>query len=148
MEKGYLLLNEMVQRLSYKPGYTFSVRRVENDRAMVSLTCPSLPNSREGDNTVGLTINNVIKLATIVTPSDALQAFASVIARFELHEAAEFFQCDGRTVFLPHARGDDFGNFMWPDFINLGGKYLRAVQDFLRKLKAVQVDLGEGTRQG
>lgn len=148
MDENYRLLEELLERLSYKPDYTFALKRLDSDVVTVSLTSMSLPNSYEGDRIVGLTMYNTINLKRIETPADALQAFATVIARFELHEAAEQFKCDGRSVFLPHARGDSFGDFTWADFTNLGGLYLRAVKNFLRKPKAMHVDPGEGTRHG
>lgn len=131
MEAGYRLLSELMERLSYKPGYEFALERIKSDVVHVSLTCLTLPNSYEPTATTGLTIVNGINLRTIATPADALQAFATVVARFELHEAAEFFKCDGSTVFDAHARGDSFGEFVWSDFTGLGGLYLRALKDAL-----------------
>lgn len=133
MDAAYSLLIELMERISYKPGYQFALKRVKTDVACVSLTCPTLPNSYEPTATIGLTIMNGINLRTIATPADALQAFAAVVARFELHETAEFFKCDGRTIFDAHARGDSFGEFLWSDFTSLGGLYLRALKDALNK---------------
>lgn len=131
MDAAYRLLGELVGRLSYKPGYEFGLERVKDDVARVSVTCLALPNSYEPTTTTGLTIMNGINLRTIATLSDALQAFAMVIARFELHESAEWFKCDGRTIYDAHARGDSFGEFLWSDFTGLGGLYLRALKDAL-----------------
>ncbi|MGH3217233.1 MAG: hypothetical protein ACRDPY_00645 [Streptosporangiaceae bacterium] len=133
MEAAYSLLVELMDRISYKPGYEFALERVKGDVARVSLTCNTLPNSYEPTATIGLTIMNGINLRTIATAADALQAFAAVVARFELHETAEFFKCDGRTIFDAHARGDSFGEFLWSDFASLGGLYLRALKDALEK---------------
>jgi len=133
LEAAYRLLTDLLERISYKPGYEFALERVKTDAVHVSLTCLSLPNSYEPAETTGLTIINGINLRTIATPADALQAFATVVARFELHEAAEWFKCDGRSVFDPHARGDSFGEFLWSDFTSLGGLYLRALKDALGK---------------
>jgi hypothetical protein len=132
MLRGYELLNEIAQRISYKPGYQFAVCLVDDNFVKVSLTCPALPDAHLGNKPVGLTISNVIRLETIMAASDALQAFASIIARYELHEAAEFFQLDGATVFLPHRCGDNFGDFRWQDFVNLGGKHLRSLNSQLK----------------
>jgi hypothetical protein len=137
MLQNYELLSELVQRISYKPGYQFAVCRVDDDFVKISLTCPALPDAHLGNETVGLTISNVIRLETILVSSDALQAFASVIARYELHEAAEFFQLDGTTVFLPHRCGDKFGDFRWQDFVNLGGKHLRSLNSQLKRENSV-----------
>jgi hypothetical protein len=131
MEAAYGLLAELMDRISYKPGYEFALERVKSDAARVSLTCLVLPNSHEPTATTGLTIMNGVNLKTIATPADALQAFATVVARFELHESAEWFKCDGRTIYDPHARGDSFGEFLWSDFTGLGGLYLRALKDAL-----------------
>jgi hypothetical protein len=122
-----------MERISYKPGYQFALERVKTDVARVSLTYLTLPNSYEPTAQTGLTIMNGINLRTIATTADALQAFATVVARFELHETAEFFKCDGRTVFDAHVRGDSFGEFLWSDFTNLGGLYLKALKDALNK---------------
>jgi len=131
MEAAYRLLSELLQRVSYKPGYEFALERIKDDAARVSLTCRTLPNSHEPSATTGLTIMNGISLRTIATPADALQAVATVIARFELHESAEWFRCDGRTVYDAHARGDSFGEFVWSDFTGLGGLYLRVLNEAL-----------------
>ena len=133
LDAAYSLLAELMERISYKPGYEFALDRVKADVARVSLTCNTLPNSYEPAATVGLTIMNGVSLRTIATSADALQAFAAVVARFELHEAAEWFKCDWRTIFDAHARGDSFGEFLWPDFTSLGGLYLRALRDALDK---------------
>lgn len=131
MEDKLLLLNKLATRLSYKPGYNFLVRQVNEETVLVSLRCPSLADSRQANDEVGLTINNTVKLSQIATLSDALQAFAQVVASLELHEAAEWFKVDNRQVFLPHGWGDDFGGFSWTDFSNLNGKFLSALKDFL-----------------
>ena len=133
MDAAYSLLAELTERISYKPGYEFALERVKTDVARVSLTCPTLPNSYEPTATTGLTIINGINLRTIATTADALQAFAAVVARYELHETAEWFKCDRRTIFDAHARGDSFGDFIWSDFTSLGGLYLRALKDALDK---------------
>jgi hypothetical protein len=131
MDAAYSLLAVVMERISYKPGYAFALERIKTDAARVSLTCLTLPDSYDPTATTALTIMNGINLRTIATSADALQAFATVIARYELHEAAEWFKCDGRTVFDAHARGDSFGEFVWPDFTSLGGLYLRALKDAL-----------------
>lgn len=133
MDAAYSLLAELMERISYKPGYEFTLERVKTDVARIALTCPTLPNSYEPTAIISLTIMNGINLRTIATPVDALQAFATVVARFELHESSEFFKCDGRSVFDAHARGDSFGEFLWSDFTSLGGLYLRALKDALNK---------------
>jgi len=130
---AYRLLAELLERMTYKPGYEFALERVNADRAHVSLTCLSLPNTYQPEVTTGLTIVHGISLRTIAAPADALRAFAMVVARFELHEAAEFFKFDGRSLFDAHARGDSFGEFLWSDFTNLGGLYLRVLNDALSK---------------
>jgi hypothetical protein len=132
--QSYEILSNLAQRISYKPGYRFDVCRIDNNLAKISLTYTKLPNAQHlGDEIVGVTISNVIRIEMIMTASDALQAFASVIARYELHEAAEFFKLDGDTVFLPHRCGDMFGDFRWQDFVNLGGKHLRALNNQLKQ---------------
>jgi hypothetical protein len=133
MDAAFSLLAELMERISYKPGYEFALERVKTEVARVSLTCSTLPNSYEPTASIGLTIMNGINLRAIATPVDALQAFAAVVARFELHETSEFFKCDGRTIFDAHARGDSFGEFLWSDFTSLGGLYLRALKDALDK---------------
>ncbi len=133
MGKNLLLLTELVKRLSYKPGYSFLIRQIDQDTVLLSLRCPSLPDSRQENDEVGLTINNTVKLSKITTLADALQAFAEVIVSLELHEAAEWFKIDDSQVFLPHGWGDDFGGFSWTDFKNLNGKYLTVLKDFLEK---------------
>ncbi|HEX3961604.1 MAG TPA: hypothetical protein VHZ03_34095 [Trebonia sp.] len=133
MDAAYSLLAELMERISYKPGYEFALERLKTDAARVSLTCLTLPNSYDPAATTGLTIMNGINLRTIATSADALQAFATVVARYELHETAEWFKCDRRTVFDAHARGDSFGEFLWSDFTSLGGLYLRALKDALDK---------------
>jgi hypothetical protein len=133
MEENFILLGEIAKRLSYKPGYTFSIRRIDDEKALISLRCPSLPHSVEEGEEVGLTINNTVKLSAIVTPSDALHAFTNLVASLELHEAAEWFKIDDRQVFLAHGWGDDFGGFKWEDFMNLNGKYLSALKSFMEQ---------------
>ena len=134
MEEGLELLNKIASRLTYKPNHYFLVRPIDGDkeRVLVSLRCPTLPNS-QGDDEAGLTINNTVKLSKIITPMDALAAFANVVADFELHEASEFFKLDNRQIFLPHGWGDDTGGISWTDFINLNGKFLRALRRFIGK---------------
>ena len=132
MEESFAILCDLSKRLSYKPGYSFLVSRVDDESALVSLRCPSLPHSQQEGEDVGLTINTTVKLSTIVTPSDGLFAFANVVANLELHESAEWFKVDDRQVFLPHGWGDEFGGFKWDDFMNLSGKFLSALSDFMK----------------
>ena len=132
-EEKILMLTNLADRLSYKPGYSFLIRQIDQETVLLSLRCPSLPDSRQENDEVGVTINNTVNLSKITTLSDALQAFAEVIVSWELHEAAEWFKIDGRQVFLPHGWGDDFGGFSWTDFKNLNGKYLTVLKDFLEK---------------
>jgi len=131
MEENFLLLTEPGKRLSYKPGYTFFTRRIDDEKALISVRCPSLPHSQLEGEEVGLTINSTVKLSVIVTPSDALHAFTNLVASLELHEAAEWFKIDNRQIFLAHGWGDDFGGFKWEDFMNLNGKYLSALKSFM-----------------
>lgn len=131
MEENFLILSELAKRISYKPGYTFSIRRIDNEKAFISLRCPSLPNSQEKGEEAGLTINNTVKLSAIITSSDALHAFANLVASFELHEAAEWFKLDDHQVFLPHGWGDEFGGFKWEDFMNINGKFLNALKQII-----------------
>lgn len=133
MEENFLLLGKLAKRLSYKPGYSFSTRRIDNEKALISLRCPSLPHSQQEGEEVGLTINSTVKLSEIITPSDGLHAFATLVASLELHEAAEWFKIDERQVFLPHGWGDDFGGFKWEDFMNLNGKFLTALKNFMEQ---------------
>jgi hypothetical protein len=131
-ERSFRWLSDLVPRIAYKPGYRFSVVRLQGDLAKVSLECPALPNANKHSDTFGLTISDVFRLAKLQAPSDALQAFASVICRYELHEAAEFFYLDGATVFMAHRCGDSYGDFSWADFRGLGGKHLRLLCEQLR----------------
>jgi hypothetical protein len=126
-DRSFGLLTDLAPRLSYKPGYRFSVERVGSELVQVSLTYPVHPHAVRESDSFGLTISDTFRLAKILAPSDALQAFATVIARYELHEAAEFFRVDGSTVFAPHRCGDAYGDFSWPDFSNLGGKHLQCL---------------------
>lgn len=130
MEQNLELLKEMAGRLSYKPNHFFLVNRMDDETVLVSLRCPTLPNSM-GKGVAGLTINNTVKLANIITPMDALEAFANVVADFELHEAAEFLRLDDRQIFLPHGWGDDTGGITWGDFVSLRGKFLRSLREFI-----------------
>ncbi len=130
-DRSFGLLTDLAPRLSYKPGYRFSVERVGSDLAQVSLTYAKHPHAVRETDSFGLTISDTFRLGKILAPTDALQAFASVIGRYELHEAAEFFRLDGATVFAPHRCGDAYGDFTWPDFSNLGGKHLRCLCDQL-----------------
>ncbi|MGB7057312.1 MAG: hypothetical protein WBD58_06375 [Geitlerinemataceae cyanobacterium] len=131
MEDHFNLLSELATRLSYKPGYKFFVRKIDTKEALISLRCPSLPDSRQEMDEVGLTINSTVDLSKIITLSDGLNAFAKLVASLELHEAAEWFKLDDRQVFLPHGWGDDFGGFTWNDFMNLNGKFLTALKNFI-----------------
>lgn len=133
-DNGLLQLRQVAQRLTYKPGYTFLVRSVDRETALISLRCPSLPNALQPDTVVGLTVNNTVRLSTIISPLDALHAFARVIADFELHEAAEFLKLDGQRIFLPHGWSNDSNEaagFTWSDFTNLSGRFLRALREFI-----------------
>jgi len=131
MQDNFMLLDQIAKRLSYKPGYTFLTRQVDNEKALISLRCPSLPHSQQKEEEVGLTINSTVKLSAIITPSDALHAFANLVASLELHESAEWFKIDERQIFLPHGWGDEFGGFKWDDFMNLNGKFLTALKNFM-----------------
>ena len=107
---------------------------LDEQTALLSLSCKTLPNSVKPNEVAGLTINNTILLSEIATPSHALQAFAKVVADLELHEAAEFFQLDGERIFLPHGWDDgtsEIGGFVWSDFTNLSGKFLRALKYYI-----------------
>ena len=133
MDDQFAMLSDLMARLSYKPGYEFKLRRETDDRVTLSLSCLELPDAESGEKSVGLTISNTVPLSTIGSPLDAMHAFAAVVARFELHEAAEFFKLDAQTLFLPHGWAEDtsgmmHGNFNWLDFMNLGGRYLRALK--------------------
>jgi hypothetical protein len=137
MEEKFILLTKVAKKLCYKPNYVFLVRRVDDETALISLRCSSLPDSLKPRNIAGLTMNNTVKLSTIASPADALHSFAKVVADLELHEAAEFFQFDGRRVFLPHGWTDESteaGNFTWEDFRNLSGRFLSGIKDFLGDL--------------
>lgn len=134
MDENYHYLESLLGRITYKPGFNFLLRRIDEQAALLSLQCKTLPNAVKPGEVSGLTINNTILLADIVTPSHALQAFAKVVADLELHEAAEFFQLDGERIFLPHGWDDgtdEIGGFAWSDFINLSGKFLRALKHYI-----------------
>lgn len=131
-QKNFQLLIALADRLSYKPGYNFLVERIDTETARVSLRCKELPDSQPDEEVVGLTVNNTVQLSDVVIPGDALQAFARVVADFEIHEAAEFFKFDGHQIFLPHGWDLESGGFTWNDFINLNGKFLRALKWFLK----------------
>lgn len=137
MEENFQYLYKVAEKLTYKSGYYFLVRRIDKETALVSLRCPLLPDSGKSGGLAGLTMNNTVTLSTIVSPGDALQAFAKVISDFELHEASEFFQFDGNRVFLPHGwnnDSDDTNKFSWKDFRNLSGKFLMGLKKFLGEI--------------
>lgn len=131
-DRGFGLLTDLAPRLSYKPDYRFAVERVGSELVQISLNYPRHPHAVRESDSFGLTISDTFRLAKILAPSDALQAFATVIARYELHEAAEFFRLDGATVFAPHRCGDAYGDFSWTDFSNLGGKHLLCLCNLLK----------------
>lgn len=134
MDDNFHYLESMLERITYKPGFNFLLRRIDEQTALLSLQCKILPNAVKPGAVAGLTINNTILLAEIVTPSHALQAFAKVITDLELHESAEFFQLDGERIFLPHGWDDgtaEIGGFTWDDFTNLNGKFLRALKHYI-----------------
>lgn len=126
--EAYKLLQEFSERLTYKPNHYFGVDKIDEQRARIFLGCKFLPDSTGKHTTVGITIHDSVDLNGIRTKSDVLQAYVALVAKFELHEAAEFLRVDGNIVFLPHRPGAEQGGFTWLDFINLGGRYLRAVK--------------------
>jgi len=125
------MIQSLLRRLSYKPGCQFEVDLSEHDCARLSLTRRGLPSAAHDGAEFNLTIFESVQLSDIRTPADALQAVARLVARFELHEAAEFLQLDGHSVFLPHRPGAEFDGLSWSDFSNLSGRYLRALSEQL-----------------
>lgn len=143
MDENYYYLESLLDRLTYKPGFNFLLRRIDEQTALLSLQCKTLPNAVKSGGVAGLTINNTISLAEIVSPSHALQAFAKVVADLELHEAAEFFQLDGERIFLPHGwddSTDEIGGFMWSDFTVLNGKFLRALKHYIIRSRLISTE--------
>ncbi len=126
--EGYKLLQEFSERLTYKPNHYFGVEKIDEQKARIFLGCKCLPDSTGKHDIVGITIHDLVDLNGIRTKSDVLHAFVALVAKFELHEAAEFLRVDGNIVFLPHRPGAEQGGFTWLDFINLGGRYLRALK--------------------
>lgn len=128
---GLDLLSSLASRLGYKPGHVFGVKAADAEHAMISLGSRSLPDAAQVHPAVAITVFERVALKTIETPADALRAFALLVAKFELHEAAEFFRVDGRSVFLPHRAGAERGEFGWEQFTGLAGVHLRALAEHL-----------------
>lgn len=129
-QKGIELLQALASRLSYKPGCHFGVDAPSPNRALLWLAAPSLSDARRAGS-FGLRIFHDVQPATIHTTADALQAFAVLVSRFELHEAAEFFCVDSRQVFMPHRAGAEHGTFVWCDFESTSGRWIRAMAEWL-----------------
>lgn len=127
---GLDLLKAMAARLRYKLGCRFGVDTASGDRALIWLGAPSLPDV-DGAGRIGLRIYHAVQPAAVHTAADALQAFAVLVSKFELHEAAEFLSVDGRQVFLPHRAGAEHGGFEWPDFQALSGRWMQPVAAWL-----------------
>ena len=130
-ETGLPLLLSLARRLSYKPGHRFGVTERSSERALVWLGCEQLPNAEAGGRPLGIRVYHEVLLQEVLRPSDALTAFTAVVAKFELHEAAEFLRIDGATVFLPHRAGAERGDITWSDFTGLSGRWLRALDEGL-----------------
>jgi len=138
---GLELLRALAGRLSYKPGHVFGAEPCDAGHAMVSLGCRFLPDADGTQAAVGITVFERVELRTVETHADAMCAFARVVAKFELHESAEFFRVDGRSVFLPHRPGAERGGFSWEQFVGLGGQHLRALEERLAGGPGTRTDI-------
>jgi hypothetical protein len=108
------LLQRVATTATYKPGYRFLVRDAGLRQALVSVQADDLIDSRDSESTIRITINVMVNLSEVRSSTDALRHLARAISAFELHESTEWFKLHGKTVFLPHDRGDEFGHLSWP----------------------------------
>lgn len=125
------LLTQLAARLRYKPAHRFVVIPLDTHHARIGLGCTSLPDACGQEEAVSITVYEQVRLVTIQTNADALLVFARLVASYEVHEAAEFFQLDGQSVFLPHRAGAEHGGFNWDDFQRLSGVHLRGLHGWL-----------------
>lgn len=130
MANGFEILENLSSRLTYKPHYSFFVVPIDNRFAQLCLRCLVLPDS-SGSGYAGLTIRNTIDLDRIQTLNDGLVSFAKLVADFELHEATEFLKLDDEQIFLPHDWGDEMGGMQWTHFIDMSGRFLKALKNFI-----------------
>lgn len=91
---------QRLERISYKPGWTFEVYDGEWEGRHLTISC-EVPDAFAAGRTTTL------RVECFLHPMGSLEAFerwlAWRLARIEVHEMREFLKRDGEVIFPPHA---------------------------------------------
>lgn len=100
---SYEQIREIVSRVTYKPGITFTVMRLTALSYDFGLNAKLLDVTNPQQLTV-ITLYRRVHVDTIRTRHDVLEILRrELIDQFEQHESDEWFQVNGQVVSWPHA---------------------------------------------
>jgi hypothetical protein len=94
-------IRRFLNRVSYKPGWEFSVTSTPFEGERLRIVAPGLPDSYEDGRTIDLGVDSY--LPWLENTDELARWLFSRVKRIEIHEAMEFFKVDGRIVWDPHA---------------------------------------------
>lgn len=96
-------LAELVSRISYKPGWSFTLGqdRVIQDYTWLEVRA-QVRDSRNPEQTVEFVMKRIMP-EYLTTPALFLKWVKHVLTEAEIHEMREFFRFDGELVDDPHA---------------------------------------------
>jgi hypothetical protein len=104
------LLRGLVERLTYKDGWSFSLQDLDRGQGSKGLTLVILltgPNSYHPERTIAVNHFMIVPPAAFDERAWRWWLFEQILA-VERHEAAEFYQIDGQRPFPPnHGPGRD-----------------------------------------
>jgi hypothetical protein len=97
-------LASLVDDLSYKPGWAFSLRHIDRGQDSSGLTLvitPLVPDSKHPENTIRVSHYMIVPAASYDRRS-WLRWLLDQVLLVESHEACEFFCIDGRQPYPPN----------------------------------------------
>ena len=91
----------MIERLTYKPGWTFAASLYNQDILHVECRMPDVPCTKERGKTYTLQFTKDLNLASL-TDAGLLVMIYEMLDWAERHECKEWFKLDGVRVVDPH----------------------------------------------
>lgn len=93
-------MQNVARRMSYKPGWSFTVYEGEWEGPHVAIKVEGLPNTYQ-DEPIDICVHSMVP--PMEHPGQFTRWLAWRIGRIELHEMREFLKLDGKILYDPHA---------------------------------------------
>jgi hypothetical protein len=101
-ERAKRIIAEVIQTITYKPGYTFTWDQCDDGRFLFYLHTPAIQDAKHVDRKFTIRRFEYFLIESCQTQADVRQCFIDLILGWEKHELYEWLKFDGKQFKDPH----------------------------------------------